>query len=163
MIAGAWASMPQHVQAGDGKLLLTGGVTSIDGAAGGGLTPWAVTSGYATPDQYAATAAFTRVDTQDYGLSIGGAAIGFGERFELSIARQDFATRATGDALGVPGLHLKLDVCGAKLLLAAMPSSTATRCCRRSRSGSRQSGSMPAHWYPRSLRLAPPITASTSI
>lgn len=25
-----------------GKLLLTGGVSSIDGAAGGGLTPWAV-------------------------------------------------------------------------------------------------------------------------
>ncbi|TAN00662.1 MAG: DUF3034 family protein, partial [Rhodanobacteraceae bacterium] len=31
-----------------GKLLLTGGVTSISGAAGGGLTPWAVIGGYGT-------------------------------------------------------------------------------------------------------------------
>jgi hypothetical protein len=36
------------IAAGDGKLLLTGGVSSIDGAAGGGLTPWAVTGSYAT-------------------------------------------------------------------------------------------------------------------
>ena len=28
-------------RADGGKLLLTGGVSSIDGAAGGGLTPWA--------------------------------------------------------------------------------------------------------------------------
>ncbi|HEX5684843.1 MAG TPA: DUF3034 family protein, partial [Ideonella sp.] len=32
---------------GNGKLLLTGGVSTIDGAAGGGLTPWAVTASYA--------------------------------------------------------------------------------------------------------------------
>ena len=30
-------------QAATGKLVLTGGVSSIDGAASGGLTPWAVT------------------------------------------------------------------------------------------------------------------------
>ena len=28
------------------KLLLTGGVSQIEGAAGGGLTPWAVIGGY---------------------------------------------------------------------------------------------------------------------
>ena len=28
-------------QADTGKLSLTGGITSIDGAAGGGITPWA--------------------------------------------------------------------------------------------------------------------------
>jgi hypothetical protein len=27
-----------------GKLLLTGGVSSVDGAAGGGLSPWAVSA-----------------------------------------------------------------------------------------------------------------------
>ena len=42
--------------AADGKLLLTGGVTSIDGAAGGGLTPWAVTTGYGSAGQPSATA-----------------------------------------------------------------------------------------------------------
>ena len=51
-----------------GKLLLTGGVSSIDGAAGGGLTPWAVTASYATDGELGATAHMTRVKSQDYAL-----------------------------------------------------------------------------------------------
>lgn len=104
-------------QAADGKLLLTGGVTSIEGAAGGGLTPWAVTSGYATTGEWAATAFVTGVRTNDYGLAAYGVAASIGERFELSFARQDFDTRGTGTALGLPGLHLKQNILGAKLLV----------------------------------------------
>ena len=56
-LAQAAAAQAQGTPAGrGGKLLLTGGVSSIDGAAGGGLTPWAVTGGYATQDQWGATA-----------------------------------------------------------------------------------------------------------
>lgn len=104
-------------QAADGKLLLTGGVTSIDGAAGGGLTPWAVTTGYGSTGQASGTAFFTRVSTRDYGLSDYGAAASFGERFELSLAHQDFATGGTGAALGLPGLHLRQDIVGAKAIV----------------------------------------------
>jgi hypothetical protein len=104
--------------AADGKLLLTGGVTSIDGAAGGGLTPWAVTTGYGSEKQASATAFFTRVATRDYGLGILGLAASVGERFELSVAHQDFATGGTGAALGVPGLHLRQDIVGAKAIVA---------------------------------------------
>ena len=103
---------------GNGKLLLTGGVSSIDGAAGGGLTPWAVTASYATDHQVGATAHLTRVKTQDYAMTAYGAAIGIQDRFEFSIARQDFDTGATGAALGLPGLHLKQDIFGAKLRIA---------------------------------------------
>lgn len=103
---------------GSGKLLLTGGVSSIDGAAGGGLTPWAVTASYATENQVGATAHLTRVKTQDYSMNAYGAAIGIADRFEFSIARQDFDTGATGTALGLPGLHLKQDILGAKLRVA---------------------------------------------
>ncbi|HEV7914007.1 MAG TPA: DUF3034 family protein, partial [Albitalea sp.] len=103
---------------GSGKLLLTGGVSSIDGAAGGGLTPWAVTASYATERQVGGTAHLTRVRTGDYALTAYGAAIGVGDRFELSLARQDFDTGSTGTALGLPGLHLKQDIVGAKLRLA---------------------------------------------
>ena len=39
----AQPQMPAMVPGRQGKLLLTSGVSSIDGAAGGGLTPWAVT------------------------------------------------------------------------------------------------------------------------
>ena len=69
-----------------GKLLLTGGVSSIDGAAGGGLTPWALTGSYATSGQVGATAYFTRLPVQDYSLSGYGASVAFGERAELSLA-----------------------------------------------------------------------------
>jgi hypothetical protein len=103
------------VRFGNGKLLLTGGVSSIDGAAGGGLTPWAVTAGYATTGQIGGTAFATRVQTRDYALNVYGAALGVADRFELSVARQDFDTKDTGTALGLPGLKLKQDIVGAKL------------------------------------------------
>ncbi|WP_269631295.1 DUF3034 family protein [Pelomonas sp. BJYL3] len=101
-----------------GKLLLTGGVSSIDGAAGGGLTPWALIGSYAAPGEFGATAFATRVHTQDYGLTVYGAALGLHDRFELSLARQDFSTGPTGTALGLPGLHLKQDIFGAKWRIA---------------------------------------------
>lgn len=104
--------------AADGKLLLTGGVSSIDGAAGGGLTPWALTGSYASEGQWGATAHLTRVVTGDYRLTTGGVLLSHDERWELSLARQDFDTGATGTALGLPGLHLKQDILGAKLRLA---------------------------------------------
>ena len=116
-LASSFLLLAPAAHAADGKLLLTGGVTSIDGAAGGGLTPWAVTTGYGSAGQPSATAFFTRVAVRDYGLSAYGAAASFGERFELSIAHQDFATGDTGPALGLPGLHLHQDILGAKAIV----------------------------------------------
>ena len=100
------------------KLALTGGVSSIDGAAGGGLTPWAVIGSNATAGQWGVSAFGTTVHTQDYRLHDAGIAIGWDERVELSIARQRFDTRATGTALGLPGLVLKQDIVGVKVRLA---------------------------------------------
>lgn len=105
-------------QAETGKLLLTGGVTSIDGAAGGGLTPWAVIGSNATDGEIGASAFVTNVGTKDYGLNIFGAAVAFNDRYELSIAQQDLNTRGTGTALGLPGLHLKQTIVGAKVRVA---------------------------------------------
>lgn len=98
---------------GNGKLLLTGGVSSIDGAAGGGLTPWAVIGSYATDGEFGATAFATRARTQDYALGTYGAAVGIGDRAEVSLARQQFDAGAA-----VPGATLKLDIVGVKLKLA---------------------------------------------
>ena len=104
-------------RADTGKLLLTGGVSTIDGAAGGGLTPWAVIGTNATDGQTGFTAAATRVTTTDYGLSIIGAAVGINDRLELSVARQDLDTGITGTGLGLPGLHLRQSILGAKVKL----------------------------------------------
>jgi len=103
---------------GSGKLVLTGGVSSIDGAAGGGLTPWAVIGSYATERQWGATGYATRVTTRDYAMNVYGAALGIADRVELSIARQDFDAGSTGTALGLRGLHLKQDIAGAKWRIA---------------------------------------------
>jgi len=114
LAAAAIALAPTRAHADTDKLLLTGGVTSIDGAAGGGLTPWAVIGSNATEGQWGATGTASVVSTRDYTLWVGGLALAYDDRVELSFAHQDFDTGATGRALGLPGLHLKMDVVGAK-------------------------------------------------
>ncbi|MFG6465066.1 DUF3034 family protein [Roseateles sp. BYS87W] len=104
--------------AGDGKLLLTGGVSSIDGAAGGGLTPWAVTGSYATAGEWGGTAFLTGVKTGDYALKTYGVAASWNDRLEVSLARQDLDTRDNLAPLGLSGLHLKQDILGVKLRVA---------------------------------------------
>lgn len=98
---------------GNGKLLLTGGVTSIDGAAGGGLTPWAVIGSYATEGEIGATAFATHVKTQDYGLNTFGVALGIRDRVEVSLAQQQFDAGVV-----VPDTTLKLDIVGLKWRVA---------------------------------------------
>jgi hypothetical protein len=100
------------------KLLLTGGVSTVDGAAGGGISPWAVIGSNASADQIGGTLHATRVKTKDYGLSAYGGSIGLRDRVEVSFAKQDFNTGVTGTALGLPGLHLKQNIVGVKVKVA---------------------------------------------
>jgi hypothetical protein len=100
------------------KLLLTGGVTNIEGSAGGGLTPWAIIGGYGTKDQIGANAFFTTVRSSDYELRSTGALIGFQDRVEISFAQQKFDTRQVGGALGLGnGYKFTQNVFGAKVKL----------------------------------------------
>lgn len=98
---------------GRGKLLLTGGVASIDGAAGGGLTPWAVIASHAAEGEIGASAHLTRLTSQRYALSAYGVALGVQDRYELSLAQQRLDAGAA-----VSGATLKLTIAGAKLRLA---------------------------------------------
>ena len=101
-----------------GKLLLTGGVSEIEGAAGGGLTPWAVIGGYGTASQLGANAHGTYVRTQDFALSTYGVAVGVANRVEFSVAHQIFDTRNAGATLGL-GSNFKFtqDIVGMKVRL----------------------------------------------
>ncbi len=102
-----------------GKLLLTNGIGSIEGAAGGGLTPWAVIAGNATKDGFGGQASATIAALPDYDFTSLSAAIGGWDRIEVSFARQVFDTNRVGGALGL-GNDFKFDqnVFGAKLRLA---------------------------------------------
>lgn len=111
--------MPSLGLAASGKLLLTGGVSQVEGAAGGGLTPWALIGGYGTKDEIGASAFITRVELDDYRLDAGGVLVGLHDRVELSLARQRFDTRDVGAALGLGrGFAFEQDIFGAKLRLA---------------------------------------------
>lgn len=72
------------------KLLLTGGVSSIEGSAGGGLVPWAVIGGYGTNNEVGGSVYITHAAIDDFGLDSYGIALGFNNRVELSLARQEF-------------------------------------------------------------------------
>jgi hypothetical protein len=99
-----------------GKLLATGGVSSLVGAGGGGLATWALISGYGTRDGVGANAHFTYIDTGDYSVWSGGVAIGLFDRVELSYAHQEFDTQHVGALLGLgEGFTLDQDVYGAKV------------------------------------------------
>jgi hypothetical protein len=121
LLAAALHMVPAGAQTADrtgGKLLLTGGVTQIEGAGGGGLTPWALIGGYGSRDQIGGNAFYTRVDVDDYALDSYGAMVGFFDRVELSYARQVFDTQDIGAALGLGrGFEFEQDIYGAKLRL----------------------------------------------
>lgn len=94
---------PAHAEerGASGKLLLTGGVTQLEGSAGGGLTPWAIIGGYGTRDQIGANAFYTKVGSDDYQLGSYGALVGIFDRVELSVAEQVFNTQSVGTTLGL--------------------------------------------------------------
>jgi hypothetical protein len=110
------AAQAQGGLADGGKLLLTGGVTNIEGAAGGGLASWAVITGYETRDGVGANVHATYVSVPDYSLRDYGVAVGFFNRLELSYAREEFDTGSTGGKLGLgDGFTFDQDVVGAKV------------------------------------------------
>ena len=101
-----------------GKLLLTGGVSTIEGSGGGGLATWATTTGYGEEDGIGANVHATFLDLPDYQFRSIGAAVGLWDRVELSVARQEFDTEDVGTAVGLgQGFTFTQDVYGAKVRL----------------------------------------------
>ncbi len=101
-----------------GKLLLTGGVSTIEGSGGGGLATWAVTTGYGAQDGIGGNVHATYVNLPDYELRSWGGAVGLWDRVELSVARQEFDTGAAGAALGLgSGFTFTQDIVGVKVKL----------------------------------------------
>lgn len=98
--------------AGD-RLLGTGGVSQIEGAGGGGLTPWAMIAGYGTDAQIGGSAFYTRAKTRDdFELNTGGIAVGFYNRLELSVSQTKFELGNT-----VAKESIRLNTLGIKLRL----------------------------------------------
>ncbi len=103
----AIAVMPSHAGS---RILGTGGVSAIEGAAGGGLSPWAVLASTASEQEIGFTAAATRAWVDDYRLTVTGASLNIYDRAELSVARQTLDLETLGGELGQ-------DIYGAKVRL----------------------------------------------
>jgi hypothetical protein len=115
----------------DGKVFLTGGVFTVDGAGGGGAVPWATITGYESRDGINGGVGFTYASLPALQLEVMGAAVGFYDRLELSYARHTLSLNLTnvdtlglvaesaglGDDLGLNPWNntLKMEVYGAKL------------------------------------------------
>jgi len=101
------------------RLLATGGLSQIEGAAGGGLSTWALITGYGSRDAIGGNVHGTIAALDDFRFTSYGAAIGILDRVELSYARQRFDTGQAGVALGFgAGFTFAQDVFGAKVRLA---------------------------------------------
>ncbi len=101
-----------------GKLILTNGVSTVEGASGGGLSTWATIAGMETDRAMGVSGHVTGIALPDYGWESHGLAIGIRNRIELSYARQNFDTRKVGAALGLgEGFRFNQDVFGAKVRL----------------------------------------------
>ena len=102
-----------------GKLLLTRGISSLEGAGGGALTPWALITGNETDRGIGASAHYSHATLEDFDIESLGGAVGFYDRFEVSYSRMTFDTREAGAALGLgEGFEFAQDIWGAKLRVA---------------------------------------------
>ncbi|MCG6658791.1 DUF3034 family protein [Halomonas campisalis] len=98
-----------HSWAGS-RLLGTGGVTQIEGASGGGLSPWGVLTGTASEGEWAITATRSAARLEDYRLDVAGVAANWNDRLELSFARQRLGLDTLGGKLAqdIHGLKVRL-------------------------------------------------------
>jgi Protein of unknown function (DUF3034) len=116
-VGGATGANAQNANV-SGRLLLTGGVSQVEGAAGGGISTWAVIGGYGTQNQIGGTGYYTKVTLDDFNLTSFGGAIGINNRLELSIAQQKFDLEQVGATLGLgAGFTIDQTTYGAKLRL----------------------------------------------
>ncbi|HEY1614198.1 MAG TPA: DUF3034 family protein [Rhizomicrobium sp.] len=103
----------------EGKLLATGGVSTVEGSGGGGISTWALISGYGTRDGVGLNAHFTYLDLPDYAFWSPGVALDLFDRVELSYAYQTFDTQHVGALLGLgEGFAFHQNVWGAKIKVA---------------------------------------------
>jgi hypothetical protein len=102
------------------KLIATGGATTIEGAAGGGIVPWAVINGYASSQQWSSAVMYSQVGVDDFSLTSAAMALSFDNRFEISYAKQTFDLDTIGGQLEQDIIGVKYKLVG-ELLYTKLP------------------------------------------
>ena len=102
------------------KVIGTGGASTIEGSAGGGIVPWAVINGYASSGQWSVTGFGNQVGVDDFSLRTVGAGFSYGNQLEVSLTKQTFALDTIGGDLKQTIVGVKYHVAG-ELLYTEMP------------------------------------------
>jgi len=100
------------------RLLATGGVSTIEGTAGGGIVPMAVIAGYGAQEEQSAVAFGSYVDTGDYQLEVIGGSWSWRNRVELSIGQQKLTHDSLTAALSLPTDSISQRIISAKVRVA---------------------------------------------
>ncbi|MCK7548024.1 DUF3034 family protein [Marinobacter koreensis] len=120
LLAGLFAPTTALADIGS-RLWATGGVTTIEGSAGGGLVPWALLGSYASDNEWGGTVSMSQARVDDYTLSVIGAGLNWHNRVELTVARQtldlDKLVFTLKDSFGLEQDELNQDIFGAKVRL----------------------------------------------
>lgn len=114
LVLAIWGCLQSGVALAGDRLLATWGVSEVEGAGGGGLTPWATVTGTGSSNQVGGSVFSTHLGTQGgYELKVVGAAIGIKDSVELSMSRWSFRLSDV-----VPGKSIEMNVVGAKFKVA---------------------------------------------
>ena len=100
------------------RIIATGGVSTIEGTAGGGIVPMALLSGYGAREESGGVAFASMAQKPDYELSVLGASWSWRNRVELSVADQTLQHDTLSAALGVSDTSIRQSVVGLKVRLA---------------------------------------------
>ncbi len=91
-----------------GRLLATGGVSTIEGAGGGGLVPWALTGTYATGAEMDVAVAVTGVNLRDYDLTHASVMFNWHDRLELTFAKNRFDLGTLSSVVNYDDLNMNV-------------------------------------------------------
>ena len=104
----------------DGRIKGTGGVSSISGAGGGGLIPWAVLTSHSTREEWGSSVFLTTADVDNFTLDAAGAGFNYKDRVEVSYARQNFTIKASDARISQNTVGMKYRLAG-DLLYDSVP------------------------------------------
>lgn len=109
-----------YAQAAGSKVLGTGGASSIEGAAGGGIVPWAVINGYGSSEQWSVTGYVSQVGVDDFTLNSKGIGLSYDNTYEISFGRQQLQLDRLGGELNQQIIGFKYKLAG-ELLYSKLP------------------------------------------
>lgn len=120
-------SSTSHAESGS-RLIASGGISGVEGTAGGGITPWAFIGGYSSKEEVSFGANVQHLRLNDYSLVTAGASISLYDRVEISVQRQKldiasglisnvFSLLTEGAITNADSATIEQDIIGAKVKL----------------------------------------------